>query len=106
MHCTCCRSMPAYRRREQVRGERLAEMRRARGITQEELAEQINVGPRHLRRLEAGQSRQLDNLRLLDRVARALNMALGELIANLGGEDEPDSYGRHAAAASMGDSEE
>jgi len=94
MHCMSCRHWQPHQRRGRSRGARLAELRRDRGHTQEEFAELIHVSPRHLRRVEAGQTDQLDNLRALDRIAQALDMPLGDLLTALadnGASDSPSS---------------
>jgi transcriptional regulator with XRE-family HTH domain len=80
MSCRTCRQPP----RDRARGQRLRDLRRAHGHTQEAFAELIAVSPRHMRRLEAG-DRTLDNLRLLERVARALGMRLPGVLDALNG---------------------
>ena len=50
---------------------RLAEVRRERGITQEELAERLDTAERNVRRIEAGQN---ITLRTLSRIAVALGV--------------------------------
>jgi transcriptional regulator with XRE-family HTH domain len=58
---------------------RIAEARRARGITQEDLAGRIETAPRSYQRIEAGQ--QNLTLRTIARIAAALDVAPEELIA-------------------------
>ena len=36
-------------------GERIRQLRKARGMTQEQLAVKLDIGERHLRRIEAGE---------------------------------------------------
>lgn len=36
-------------------GERIRQLRKARGMTQEQLAKRLNIGERHLRRIETGE---------------------------------------------------
>jgi|SRR5579884_661097 transcriptional regulator with XRE-family HTH domain len=58
-------------------GCRIKEIRRARGLTQERLAEQADLSPRYLSRLEVGQ--QSPSIEMLTRLARALNVEMWEL---------------------------
>ena len=67
-----------------ARGQRLRELRRAHGHTQETFAELVYISPRHVRRLESGE-RPVDTLRLLERIARALGMELAALLDALDG---------------------
>lgn len=36
-------------------GERIRQLRKAQGMTQEQLAKRLNIGERHLRRIETGE---------------------------------------------------
>jgi transcriptional regulator with XRE-family HTH domain len=58
-------------------GARIKEIRKARGLTQERLAEQADLSPRYLSRLEVGQ--QSSSIETLARLARALEVELWEL---------------------------
>jgi transcriptional regulator with XRE-family HTH domain len=59
-------------------GRRVAQVRRERGWTQEELAERLGVSVRYLQAVEAGQ----ENLTLdsLTQLALRLDLSLGELV--------------------------
>lgn len=72
--------MPRRRDQQLLRtvGQRVAEARRARGFTQERLAETIGIEPVTLSRLETG-DRAL-SLSTLGRIAEALELGLGELL--------------------------
>ena len=67
-------------------GARIRELRKARGLTQEGLAERIEISPRYLSRLEVGQ--QSASLETLERVAEALQVEIGELF-DFGHHDTP-----------------
>lgn len=58
-------------------GARIKEVRKAKGLTQERLAEEVKISPRYLSRLEVGQ--QSASLETLARVCEALNIELWEL---------------------------
>ena len=72
--------MPRHRDADLVKaiGQRVAEARRDRGFTQEQLSEVIGIEPVTLSRLETGH-RAL-SLTTLSRIAAALELALGELL--------------------------
>lgn len=57
---------------------RLRELRRGRGLSQAQLAEQASVAASYITRLENGSS--APNLDTLSRLAMALNVALSELL--------------------------
>lgn len=57
-------------------GQRVIELRLARGWTQEELADRVGVDVRDLRRIERGSN---ITVRMLVRVARGLAVGVGEL---------------------------
>ena len=65
-------------------GARLAEVRRTRGLTQEQLAEIVGVDPQTIQRAETGRT-SLSLLRIR-RVADALDVNLGELFREVGAE--------------------
>jgi transcriptional regulator with XRE-family HTH domain len=57
---------------------RIAEVRRARGMTQDQLAEAMGTATRNVQRLEAGQNLTLHTL---SRIASALGVSPSELLA-------------------------
>jgi len=60
-------------------GQRLAELRRQRGFTQEALAEQVGIQPHGLSRIEQGH--RSPSLSTLAHLAEALDVTVGELLA-------------------------
>lgn len=58
-------------------GARLKEIRKARGLTQEALAEKVDLTPQYLSRLEAGH--QSPSVETVARLAEALDLELCEL---------------------------
>lgn len=58
-------------------GARLKEIRKARGFTQEALAEKVDLTPQYLSRLEAGH--QSPSVKTVAKLAEALNVELWEL---------------------------
>lgn len=69
-------------------GLRIREVRRARGLTQEELAERVGISPRYLSRVEVGQ--QNPSIQTVAQLATALDIELSELFnfGHLGTEKE------------------
>lgn len=59
---------------KQLLGSRIKELRKARKFSQEELAELIGVEPRHMSRIEVGQS--YPSLDRLEKLANALSVEL------------------------------
>lgn len=57
-------------------GARIKEFRKQAGLTQEQLAEKVDLDARHLSRLEVG--RHFPSLDSLERIAAALNVPLAE----------------------------
>ena len=57
---------------------RIAEVRNAKGVTQEELAALIGTAPRAYQRIEAGQN---VTLRTIARIAAALNVSPEDLVS-------------------------
>jgi transcriptional regulator with XRE-family HTH domain len=55
-------------------GERIRELRKARGLTQEQLAELVEVEQKHVSRLELGKS--YPTIERLEKIAEALNVQL------------------------------
>lgn len=60
-------------------GRRIAELRAARGLTQEQLAERLDVTFQYLQRIEAG--RENLTVRSLVRLATALEVLVADLFA-------------------------
>lgn len=58
-------------------GRRIAELRAARGLTQEQLAERLGIDPTHLQKIEGG--RLNVTVRTLVTLAAALGCTPGEL---------------------------
>ena len=58
-------------------GARIKEMRKLRGLSQEKLAEMINIDPKHLSRIEVGRS--FPSMDTLDKIAKALRVDLKDL---------------------------
>jgi transcriptional regulator with XRE-family HTH domain len=58
-------------------GARLKEIRKARGLTQEELAEKVDLSPQYLSRLEGGH--QSPSIETVATLAEALDLELFEL---------------------------
>jgi transcriptional regulator with XRE-family HTH domain len=58
-------------------GARLKEIRKARGLTQEALAEKVDLSPQYLSRLEGGH--QSPSIETMARLAEALDLELFEL---------------------------
>ncbi len=55
-------------------GTRIKELRKVRKLSQEQLAEKINVDPKHLSRIEVGRS--FPSMCLLEAIAKALHMEI------------------------------
>lgn len=55
-------------------GERIRELRKAKGLTQEQLAELVEVEQKHVSRLELGKS--YPTIERLEKIAEALNVPL------------------------------
>lgn len=58
-------------------GTRIKEIRKSRGLSQERLAEKVDISPRYLSRLEVGQ--QIPSIETLTGLAEALDVQLWEL---------------------------
>ncbi len=65
-------------------GRRIARLRRAKGLTQERLAEHVELNPSYLARVEAGARRA--TVETLVRIAGALDTSIGELFASEGSD--------------------
>ena len=59
---------------KELLGERIRELRKSRGLTQEQLAELIDVEQKHVSRLELGKS--FPTIERLERLAHALDIPL------------------------------
>jgi len=71
-----------------IAGRRLADLRRARGISQEEVAELIGVQPETISRYEtAARHMSLD---VLDRLARLFKVPISALVPDLVPDAEPN----------------
>ena len=66
-------------------GKEIKERRKALGITQEELAEQIGKSPIHLRYLEKGERKSL--LHVYVEIARVLKCTLNDLVMGCFGQE-------------------
>ncbi|MFH1671888.1 MAG: helix-turn-helix transcriptional regulator [Pseudomonadota bacterium] len=58
-------------------GARIKELRRARRLSQAQLAEKIDIDPKHLSRIEVGRS--YPSLDRLDKIANALDIEMKDL---------------------------
>lgn len=58
-------------------GERIRELRKAKGLTQEQLAELVGVEPRHISRVEGGYNSP--SIERLARIAEVLEVPIQEL---------------------------
>ena len=58
----------------QLLGARIKELRKRRGITQDQLAEQVDLAPRYISLIEVGRSSP--SLETMENIARALNAEL------------------------------
>ncbi len=62
---------------KELLGARIKELRKAKGLSQDELSEKINIDPKHLSRIEVGKS--YPSLDTLEKTANALNVEIKEL---------------------------
>jgi len=69
-------------------GARIREIRKARGLTQEQLAEMIDVEQKHVSRIESGKS--YPTIDRLEKMAAALNVPLMSFFDFLHLEDDDD----------------
>lgn len=65
-------------------GQKIAELREARGLTQEELAKLAGVDKSYISLLEAGRRGAKANLETISKLARALRVSADELLAAAG----------------------
>jgi transcriptional regulator with XRE-family HTH domain len=70
--------MPSYKRSIQQRlGKNIQRVRKVRGMSQETLAEVVNISRTHMGHIEQG--RRVPSIKLLDKIASALKVPLSEL---------------------------
>ncbi len=69
-------------------GERIRELRKAKGLTQEQLAELVGVEPRHISRVEGGYSSP--SIERLARIAEILDVPIKELFDYMHLNDSED----------------
>lgn len=62
---------------KQLLGARIKELRKRRGISQEQLADRVDVDPKFISFIECGRS--APSLETIENIARALNMEIKEL---------------------------
>lgn len=73
--------------RDELIGQRIAELRRASGLTQEQLASTAGMASENLSRAERGKT--LPHLDKLIGLSRALGVTLDELVEGRGNKTEP-----------------
>ncbi|MEW6674553.1 MAG: helix-turn-helix transcriptional regulator [Nitrospirota bacterium] len=61
-------------RTKELLGARIKELRKTRGLTQDQLSEMVDIDSKHLSRIEVGRS--YPSLDVLERIAVALNVEL------------------------------
>jgi transcriptional regulator with XRE-family HTH domain len=70
--------MPSYKRAIQQRlGKTIQRIRKGRGLSQEALAEAVNISRTHMGHIEQG--RRIPSITLLDNIASALKVPIREL---------------------------
>jgi transcriptional regulator with XRE-family HTH domain len=62
---------------KELLGARIKELRKARGLSQDQLLERVNIDSKHLSRIEVGKS--YPSLDTLEKIARALNVEIKDL---------------------------
>ncbi|MFH1015013.1 MAG: helix-turn-helix transcriptional regulator, partial [Nitrospirota bacterium] len=62
---------------KELLGARIKELRKAKGLSQEELSEKVGIDSKHLSRIEVGKS--YPSLDTLERIANALNVEIKDL---------------------------
>lgn len=62
---------------KELLGARIKELRRLRGLSQEQLSERVDIDPKHLSRIEVGSS--YPSLDTLEKIAKALNVEIKDL---------------------------
>lgn len=59
---------------KELLGRRIKELRKMKGLSQEELSEKVDIDPKHLSRIEVG--RGFPSLDTLEKIAKALNVEM------------------------------
>lgn len=59
---------------KELLGRRIKELRKMKGLSQEELSEKVDIDPKHLSRIEVG--RGFPSLDTLEKIANALNVEM------------------------------
>jgi transcriptional regulator with XRE-family HTH domain len=62
---------------KELLGARIKELRKAKGLSQEELSEKVGIDSKHLSRIEVGKS--YPSIDTLERIANALNVEIKDL---------------------------
>lgn len=62
---------------KQLLGSRIQELRKGKGLTQDQLSEQIGIDPKHLSRIELGKS--FPYMETLEAIAKAFQVELKDL---------------------------
>ncbi|MCG2709597.1 MAG: helix-turn-helix domain-containing protein [Thermodesulfovibrionales bacterium] len=62
---------------KELLGARIKELRKAKGLSQEELSEKVGIDSKHLSRIEVGKS--YPSLDTLEKIANALNVEIKDL---------------------------
>lgn len=76
---------------KELLGTRIKELRKQRGISQDQLAERIDIDPKHVSRIEVGRS--YPSLDTLDKIAMALNVELKDFFEFIHGRNEEELRG-------------
>ncbi len=63
--------------KKELLGKRVKELRKAKGLTQEKLSEQLNIDPKQLSRIEVGKS--FPSFDTLENLSRVLEVEMKEL---------------------------
>ncbi len=62
---------------KELLGARIKELRKRRGLSQEQLSEKIGIDPKHLSRIKVGKS--YPSMNTLDKIAAAMNIEIKDL---------------------------
>lgn len=73
---------------KELLGARVKELRKSRGLSQEQLAEMIGIEPKHVSRIEVGKS--YPTLDRLERIAKALDVPMKTFFDFMHLEDDPE----------------
>ena len=78
---------------KKILGENIKKYRKARGLTQEQLAEKLDISANHLSKIEIG--KRFVTAELMDRLAKELNVTLSALMFDPEDtKDDPALFGR------------